>query len=245
MIVVDDGSTDGSTDGLTDAFPGIQVFRQDNQGVSAARNAGIQLARSEWIAFLDSDDVWLERKCERQIHALIRSPDHRICHSQEKWIYRSVEKPVPSAYQKKGGWIFLDCLPRCALSPSTVVIHKNVFGEVGYFDESLPACEDYDLWLRVASKFPALLVDEPLIEKHGGHDDQLSNQRGLDAFRIQALQKVLSESELNPEYRFHAIATLQSKCAIVAKGAKKRGAFDESKRFLDIAARYESPRRMK
>ncbi len=234
IIVVDDGSTDGTADWIQTLFPSIKLIAQENRGVSAARNAGIQAASCEWIAFLDSDDVWLPNKIEAQISALKSNPEYKICHSEERWIFQGKQKRVPPAYRKQEGWIFENCLPLCAISPSTAVIHRSIFETVGLFDESLPACEDYDLWLRIACRYPVLLVDQPLIEKHGGNPDQLSNQRGLDSYRIHALQSILNSGHLNSEYRKSAIETLRSKCDIVANAAEKSGRTKEAERFRNI-----------
>ena len=238
IIVIDDGSTDGTEEWIRSHYPNIDLVVQTNQGVSAARNTGIRHASSDWIAFLDSDDIWMPNKIERQLAHLQTDPGTLICHTEEKWIYQGRAKTVSPAYRKKGGWIFEFCLPLCAISPSTSLIHKSVFDKVGVFDESLPACEDYDLWLRIASRYPVALVDEALIEKHGGHPDQLSNQRGLDAYRIQALQKIIDTDSLGAEHRALAIETLKSKCAILANGAQKHGRIDEAKRFQSISNRY-------
>lgn len=243
VIVVDDGSTDGSTSGLESSYPGIKVLRQENQGVSAARNAGIKVARSRWIALLDSDDVWLPQKCAKQMEALWQNPGFQICHTEEYWIYRGTRKTVPKDYRKSGGKIFLDCLPRCAISPSTAIVDRDLLLSLDGFDESLPACEDYDLWLRIAVRHSVLLVDEPLIEKHGGHPDQLSNQVGLDGYRIIALQKFLeSEAQLNAEYRERAIRVLVEKCAIHANGLEKRGLGEQAAHHRFIAERFRSDR---
>lgn len=238
VIVVDDGSTDGTEDWIRSSFANINLVTQTNQGVSAARNTGIQTASSQWIAFLDSDDVWLPTKIEKQIALLKANPEYKICHTEEKWIYQGSEKKIPASYRKRNGWIFEHCLPVCAISPSTAVIHCDLFDTVGLFDENLPACEDYDLWLRITASYPVALVDEPLIEKHGGQPDQLSNQRGLDAYRIQALEKLLLTKSLNPAHRSLAIETLQSKCAILAKGAEKQGRAEEANRFRSISSQY-------
>lgn len=221
IIVVDDGSTDGSTSHLEKQYPGIRVLFQKNQGVSAARNTGIREAKSEWIALLDSDDVWLKSKCDKQLKALQNHPNYHICHTHEKWIYKGREKQIPQNYHKKSGWIFSDCLPVCAISPSTAIVSRELLISIGLFDQTLPACEDYDLWLRIASRYPVLLVDEALIEKHGGHSDQLSDQRGLDLYRIQALEKFLNRSNSKTEYKKMARETLIKKCNIVIQGAEK------------------------
>jgi len=239
VILVDDGSTDGTKEWIRSTYPSVQVISQPNKGVSAARNTGIQAATTDWIAFLDSDDAWLPNKTECQIAFLQSHVEYKICHTEERWIYQGIPKKVPAAYAKHGGWIFEHCLPVCAISPSTTFIHRSVFDKVGLFDEAFLACEDYDLWLRIASRYPVGLVDEVLIEKHGGHADQLSNQRGLDSYRIEAIEKALNTNTLNSNHRILAIETLQSKCAILANGAEKHGRVAEAKRFRDISNRFQ------
>ena len=236
VIVVDDGSTDGTAEWVRANYPDVILIEQKNRGVSAARNAGIRKASSEWIAFLDSDDVWLPKKLEKQMAAIAEQSNYRVCHTEETWIYQGKEKPVASLYRKQNGWIFEQCLVVCAISPSTVLIHQSVFEEVGLFDESLPACEDYDLWLRICSKMPALLVDEPLIEKHGGNDDQLSAQWGLDRWRIEALEKLLKTDELSESQRTLATEQLRAKCKIYARGLEKHGKVEEAARYLELRA---------
>ena len=240
IIVVDDGSTDESTQELEKEYPGLRLIVQRHSGVSRARNTGIEAARSRWIAFIDSDDVWLPQKCAKQIEALSQNPSVLVCHTEEAWIFRGTPKTVPKDYRKLGGRIFLNCLPRCAISPSAAIIDRNLLTSLGGFDESLPACEDYDLWLRIAAHHSVLLVDEPLIEKHGGHPDQLSKQIGLDEYRIKALDKLLaSEVRLKSEYREKAIAMLLEKCAIHEKGLEKRGNSEEASLYRSIANQFQ------
>jgi len=113
------------------------------------------------------------------------------------------------------------------MSPSSILIHRNVFDETGLFDESLPACEDYDLWLQISARFPVLYVPEPLITKYGGHDDQLSRQYpAMDLFRIQALERILRYEHLRPSDRADALAMVLQKIKIVMNGAHRRGRRD-------------------
>ncbi|MGB5881995.1 MAG: glycosyltransferase, partial [Thermoanaerobaculia bacterium] len=165
IIVVDDGSTDDTGPLVRTQFGAVDYLAQENRGVSAARNRGIEVATGEWIALLDSDDEWLPEKLERQMACLDQEPDYRICHTDEIWV-RSGRRVNPRRkHAKQGGWIFKDCLPLCAISPSSVLIHRSVFDEVGLFDETLPACEDYDLWLRICSRWPVLFLPERLVVK--------------------------------------------------------------------------------
>jgi len=239
IIVVDDGSTDNTVSTLKSLHPEVKLIQQDNLGVSAARNTGISAARHDWIALLDSDDVWHENKLERLITELNNAPEYLICHSDEIWIRDGVRVNQMNKHKKAGGHIFQHCLPLCAISPSAVMIHRSLFDEIGLFDENLPACEDYDLWLRICSRYPVLFIDEALITKHGGHDDQLSRQYwGMDRFRIQALNKIVSANKLNYGDRDAAIKMMVNKINIYLAGAEKHGNTEHIEDFKELLTKY-------
>ena len=221
IIVVDDGSTDGTQTWLSTLDSGIRVITQQNRGVSAARNVGIAAARSQWLALLDSDDEWLPAKLERQLQSVDSST--QLCHTDEIWIRNGVRVNPHKKHKKRGGFIFSYCLPMCAISPSSVLMRKSLFDAVGLFDESLPACEDYDLWLRICSQYPVVYVDEPLLKKYGGHDDQLSRKHwGMDRFRVKALQMLIDDGELDEVQRAQVPDVLNVKLEILIQGAEKR-----------------------
>jgi len=228
VLVIDDGSTDQTAEQVEKYFPHVRYIWQENRGVSAARNRGIQETSGEWIAFLDSDDEWKPRKLERQLASLTANASILVCHTEETWIRNGTRVNPMKKHQKYGGHIFQRCLPLCVISPSSTMIHRSIFEEVGTFDESLPACEDYDLWLRVCVQFPILYLEEPLVVKYGGHADQLSGKYwGLDRFRIQALEKILTAESLSSENRRATVQTLLQKIDIYLQGAEKRGKEDE------------------
>ena len=223
IIVVDDGSTDATENTLRQMGSQITLLQQSHQGVSRARNLGIESANGEWLAFLDSDDVWQLNKIEQQIKSLQNEPEYRIAHADEIWIRSGVRVNPMKKHSKKGGWIFQDCLSLCFISPSSVVIHRSVFDRIGGFDESLPACEDYDLWLRITALYPVLYLSAPLTIRYGGHSDQLSMAHwGMDRFRIQALTKLLRSATLTTDDKLAACAVLRQKLAIMIAGASKR-----------------------
>ncbi|MEE4112496.1 MAG: glycosyltransferase, partial [Desulfobacteraceae bacterium] len=174
LIVVDDGSTDGTNRLLSRFGDRITVIRQANRGVSAARNAGIRSSTGELIALLDSDDTWLPGKVAAQVAFFSDHPDSLACQTEEIWMRNGVRVNPGKRHRKEAGMIFERSLALCLVSPSAVMVRKSLLDQVGLFDESLPACEDYDLWLRIAWKHPIHLIDRPLIIKRGGHDDQLS-----------------------------------------------------------------------
>ncbi|HEC13457.1 MAG TPA: glycosyltransferase, partial [Acidiferrobacteraceae bacterium] len=224
VIVVDDGSTDGSREEIKTSFPHVIYLSQSNNGVSAARNMGIRRSSGQWLAFLDSDDEWQPEKLARQFTAHQADPNYRVIHNDEIWVRNGRRVNPMNKHAKQGGHIFEHCLPRCVISPSAVMIHRQVFDEVGLFDETLPACEDYDLWLRICCRMPVLFINDALITKYGGHPDQLSHQHwGMDRFRIQAICKLVDGTSLPTHHHLAAIIMLLNKIEIFLKGAEKRG----------------------
>ncbi len=239
IIIVNDGSTDDTQPVLSN-YPGLCIIEQDNRGVSAARNAGIEKSEGEWIAFLDSDDEWLSDKLEKQWDAICND-DKLICHTDEIWIRNGKRVNPMKKHQKFGGWIYEKCLPLCVISPSSVMINKTVFEDIGTFDESLEVCEDYDLWLRICSKYPVIFIEEPLIVKYGGHDDQLSRKHwGMDRFRVFAMEKIVKSGTLNGKQMLFTKQMIIQKCEIIANGLKKRGKDKEALEWEAKRIKYDS-----
>jgi glycosyltransferase involved in cell wall biosynthesis len=228
LIVVDDGSTDHTFEILKQYGEDLGLIRQENRGVSAARNAGIHQASGHFIAFLDSDDLWLPKKLSHQIAFFNSNPDALICQTEEIWMRNHVRVNPKKRHKKPSGMIFEPSLSLCLVSPSAVMIKRTLFDYIGLFDETLPACEDYDLWLRISCRYPVHLIDTPLIIKRGGHDDQLSASWGLDKYRIRAIQKIIESDLLSASQFQAAIKTLKEKCAIYAAGCRKRGRIEEA-----------------
>lgn len=224
VLVVDDGSTDNLEQALRRFKDSrLRLIKQSHQGVAAARNRGIQHSSCSWLAFLDSDDYWLPEKLEKQVKFHQQNSDIFISQTEEIWL-RNGRRLQPKKYhQKPEGDIFYPSLARCLVSPSAVLIHKKVLDDVGLFDESLVACEDYDLWLRISVKYKLGLVKDELVVKNGGHSDQLSQQVwALDRFRVQALVKLLKEAELTLEQKKAVVIMLLKKLLILKNGARKR-----------------------
>jgi len=242
IIVVDDGSTD-TTHELLKSYPQVCTVTKGHCGVSAARNAGIAKATGRFLAFLDSDDLWLPEKLGVQMSFFNRHPNALICQTEEIWIKNGVRVNPKMRHNKPSGMIFERSLELCLVSPSAVMMRRGLFDEVGWFDETLPACEDYDLWLRVACRFPIYLIDTPLVIKRGGHKDQLSRQPGLDRYRIYALVKILEtppEGGLKATQRKAAIEALSKKCTIYAAGCLKRGRVDEAREYSTLPLRFKN-----
>ena len=196
IIVVDDGSTD-NTKAIVKDFPEIIYIYQENRGVSVARNAGIQKAKNEWIAFLDSDDEWHSKKLQKQIDFHRKNSDILMSYTDEVWIRNGQKVKIPKKYRKIGEDAFVENLSYCNIAPSSVMLHKKLLDRVGLFDEDLEVCEDYDLWLRIASKEKIALIDEKLINKYAGHDEQLGFRKNMDRVRIAILQKLIASFDCN------------------------------------------------
>ena len=222
LVIVDDGSDIDIESAINHYQDRLRSVYQKQSGVSAARNRGIDESTQPWIAFLDSDDEWLAGKLSLQLAGLERSR-RLISHTEEIWIRNGIRVNPKNKHFKRGGFIFNDCLPLCSVSPSSVLIHKDVFSDVGLFDTQLPACEDYDLWLRIALRYEFDFVEQACLNKYGGHEDQLSRKHwGMDRFRVQALDKLLRSGSLSVNQKSAVQATLIEKLRILRLGALKR-----------------------
>ena len=231
LLVVDDGSTDRTEDVVREMGRRVRYHFRPHGGVSAARNAGLALARGEMIAFLDSDDLWLEDKIRVQLNFMKTFPRAAVCYTEERWIRHGRPVNPCRKHRKPSGWIFEQVLPLCLLSLSSALFRRQVFERVGGFDESLPACEDYDLGIRIAQRYPIHLISRPLIVKRGGHGDQLSHRHwGLDRFRVASLEKALN-LELSLRQRELVRREIVRKCRILAAGFRKRGNVTEAETY--------------
>lgn len=250
IIIVDDGSTDATYNILRDlGFNSLSTkktvlryFFQQNRGVSSARNSGIKEARSEYIALLDSDDLWLKSKLDRQVSAFQNdTQSSRLCHTDEIWIRNGVRVNQHKKHKKHGGNVFQSCLKLCCISPSSAMMHRSVFEDFGFFDEDLPACEDYDFWLRYSAKEDVNFIDEPLIIKKGGHSDQLSGAHwGMDRFRIYSIEKILKEPDLTLVHKTEAIHEVILKLEILINGSQKRQKFAYAENMLQQKQHWEA-----
>lgn len=235
--VIDDGGSDGTEEVVRKcagiASVPVHYVRTKHRGVSAARNTGVHLSSGNLVALLDSDDEWLPDKLERQTACLDRFPEAALVHGGEIWVRNGIEVQVPDAYSKYGGEVYDRCLPVCMIGPSTAVIRREVLVELGGFDESFPVCEDYDLWLRLTSRWPVALVEGPVTRKHGGHQDQLSTSHHLlDEWRVRALCKIIPTFEPDDPRRLATLAHLRRRGAVLAHGYLKHGREKEQRELV-------------
>ncbi|MDX2435320.1 MAG: glycosyltransferase [Desulfobacterales bacterium] len=236
LIVVDDGSEDNTDELIENYNSDIVYIRQENSGAAAARNRGIEKARYNLLAFLDSDDWFAENKLKTQIEAMSQNPSCLISHTNEIWYRNGQILNQKLKHRKNSGDIFSRSLELCAVGMSTIMIHKEIFDRYGFFDEGYPCCEDYEFWLRISAEEKFLLVEESLTLKDGGRDDQLSAiyRTGMDKFRIKAIMKTLASGRLTEEQSGIARRELERKCRIYGTGCIKHGRAEEGRYFLNL-----------
>lgn len=240
LILIDDGSTDNTADLIKDINDTRLIYiHQPHQGVSGARNLGISLAKAEFIAFLDSDDCFKPEKLKIAREYIDRFPEINIFHTEEIWYRDQKLLNQKKIHQKPDGYIFDNALKLCCIGLSTTVVKKDLFKAIGYFDENMPACEDYDLWLRASVLYPVKLIPQVLTIKQGGHHDQLSQKYpAMDTLRIYAIDKLLKHALLTDNQRNSAIVALKQKCLIYIAGAKKRNKFKEVEQYTSLMNFY-------
>lgn len=238
ILVVDDGSRDDTGQALESFLGRIRLLRHEsNLGVSAARNTGIRASSAPLVAFLDSDDRWMPAKLETQVRFFRKQPDAVACQTQEIWVRNGRRVNPARKHLKPTGDIFEPSLERCLVSPSAVMLRRTLLEEVGLFDEKLPVCEDYDLWLRISCRYPIHLIDQDLLVREGGHPDQLSAGRpGMDRYRIRSMARILRSGVLTEEQAQATLREIHRKCRIYGQGCLKRDRKEEGRYFLSLPA---------
>jgi len=242
ILITNDGSTDKTVEVLEEYarnFPALIrcVEHRQNQGVSASRNTAIKQASGDWIALLDSDDEWLTEKLTQQCNYHNQHPNLLLSQCNEIWIRNGNRVNKRDIHRKRGGCIFKASLKLCLVSPSAAIIHRSVFDEIGYFDETMPACEDYDFWLRALVKYPIGFLDKNLVKRYGGHDDQLSAKYwGMDRWRVRAIEKH-RHTDIPEDWKIALYEELINKLEVLYQGAAKRDK-PEAKKYRQKIERY-------
>lgn len=269
IIVVDDGSLDiahEQAQQIKALDPRVIYLRIDHCGMpGAVRNAGVDAARGEWVALLDSDDLWLPDKLALQKQCAASRPDVPLVHTRERWVRGGREISQAGQRHRRDGWIFPDALVKCVIGPSTVMMRRELYRALGGFRPDLEVAEDYEFWLRVTAHHLVAYVARPLVEKRAGHGEQLSEKYGhIEQFRIDGLERLVAEgyfSRVPPssvratrqaaqptaepttaaraaDLEQLARAELARKCRIYAAGAIKRGRQPEADHYRALADRH-------
>jgi hypothetical protein len=201
VIVVDDGSTDDTTSRLAGYSDRIRVIRQENQGLSAARNTGIRAARGDYVALLDSDDAFHPRKLERQMAAFAARPELALVgtgmFSEEPPVWAAVPDTPPRVGTPK----LDELVVRTCFAPSSAVIRKRCLDEVGLFDTELRSVEDRDMWIRVGARHQVGVIEEPLTWYRQTPGSMSRNPERMETNE----RKVLDKAFALPELRGHGL----------------------------------------
>lgn len=235
IILVNDGSSEdySEVESLVSELGGDYV-KTSNSGVAAARNLGIELSQGEYIAFLDSDDEWMEEKLFKQVDFLEHNRQYFLVQAFEKWNRNGKFLKVPKHLQPAHGDSFEKAIEHCCIGPSSVLIRKELFSEIGNFDTNLRICEDYDLWLRILDRYPVFCIQEELSIKYGGHADQLSmSEEAIDRYRVYALFKYLCGATDTDKIKL-VKSSLLKRLNILLSGAKKRNLITEVSNYLHL-----------
>lgn len=225
LVIVDDGSTDDtliSLDSLNTHDDHIQIHSRPHGGAAASRNFGIGKATGEWIGFLDSDDWWHPEKLQQQVLDIQNNPFTKIFHTEECWIRNGKPAFPQKKHRKQSGEIFEQAVQLCPISMSTVLVHRSLFNELGYFDSSYPVCEDYDFWLRSLWKYPVYLNSSLLVTQFAETSDQLSKKFvALDYYRVKSLVKIIKNEHISEQKKVVAVASATRRCELLLRGYKK------------------------
>jgi len=261
VIVVDDGSTDGTPVQVFSRFgaqpeaiaalarmnpTSIRPFSHSfvhhglpvhyhyygNRGLSSARNRGIRVARSPLLAFLDHEDAWSPDHLalsaevhEDDAHPVISYVNE--CSPKERARARAARRDEPLS-----GMIFEHVLDASQICISSSMINRVCFNECGFFDENLPACADYDLWLRLCSRYPVVHVPGPQLTRRSVRHRSSSRAWTWDRYRVYALEKAFQSGHLDPGQRLLVAEEIVRKCERLVDGFTKQTS-DERANFYE------------
>lgn len=242
VIIVDDGSID-MTSTLAVYFGDdlrVKYLKIKHNGMPGfVRNKGVEISSGKYLAFLDSDDLWVDSKLEKQIGFMENNSTYKVVHTREAWVRNGKTISQSGFNHKRFGNIFSDALVKCILGPSTIMLEKDLYIKLGGFRDDLEIAEDYELWLRLTDSNNIGYIDEPLITKRAGHVGQLSEKYGqIEIFRIRGLQKLVEQNYFKNGNQQQAENELAKKCRIYAAGCKKRNKIEEAEIYESIAFRY-------
>ena len=194
LIVINDGSQDSTLKIVSSILdPRLKVFSYPNTGLAATRNRGVSHASGEYISFIDADDLWTPDKLEAQFKALQGNPQAAVAYSWTDWIDESGQFLRPGGHISVNGDVFATLLVRDFMeSGSNPLIRAEALAEVGGFDESLPAVEDWDMWLRLAARYEFVCVPSPQILYRVSSSSMSSNVWKMEAGSLQVIERAFA-----------------------------------------------------
>ena len=236
IIVIDDASTDNTMvvlDGFKDRIKIIHL--EENRSVGAARNAGILASQGDYVAFLDSDDLWVSEKLRKQIDLFRTNTNIGLVYSDFSYFDENGIEPSTS-FEKNGGGkrgtIHRDVFMGGPISTLTATVRRTCLDKVGLFDETLPACEDLDMWLRITASYQVDFVNEPLslyrfspnqLHKYEGREKTLLGRLGarkkayMKSYDIRHLDRTILDKCFFNEYLELALIYIEENKMLAAR----------------------------
>lgn len=249
VVVVDDGSTDDTGRVIQERYGDrLTYIYQENQGPASARNASIRAAGGEYVALMDDDDLWLPTKLDKQVAALEEHPECALAYCaclEATADGQSTGQIHKSTDQGRTGDNFALFLRRAVIMETSVIVRRSALDEVGLFDEELPTAKDTDMFLRMALRFPAVYLREPLmlVREHPGRKTHADRQRGKHfQARVRTMRKLLAM--LPPEKERHRPALarmlLSASCQLLRLRAEQLAWDAFESELLDIIRTAEA-----
>lgn len=244
LIVIDDGSTDGTGELLQKHYGDrIRYAFQENKGRSEARNHGIRLAQGEYIAFLDSDDVWESEKVARQVAFMDQNPEYGLSHTFTSVISASGDPLPADTFTRlrnhsrgiQSGYSYGALTRRCIMFLSTVMVRSSLIPAIGFMDREIPAFEDWDWYLRAALVTKIGTLSEALT-RYRLHEGNSTNSEFLKGERMTSIKHLELSQDLPQSSRKRTQTNLFIHLAAVAY---KEGNDAECARFLRRAAQID------
>ena len=202
LVVINDGSQDGTLD-IVERIPDsrIKVFSYPNAGQSTSRNRGIEIAKGDYISFIDADDLWTPDKLEAQLQALQANPKAGVAYSWTDWIDESSQLLGKGSYNTEQGAVFTKLLLNdFVANGSNVLIRRQALTEVGGFDPSVTPAEDWDLWLRLAARYEFVAVRSPQILYRISPNSASFNVWKMEASSLQVIDKAFAIAPESLQY---------------------------------------------
>jgi glycosyltransferase involved in cell wall biosynthesis len=231
LIIVNDGSTDNTRE-VVENFHDRRIYyveHEKRRGANAARNTGIKLAKGEYIAFQDDDDIWLPRKLEMQIEVFQNSPQNvGVVYTGCLRIdcERGRAFRLPSIKEKRvEGYIHSNLLKKNFITTTTAVVKRECFQHSGLFDENLPRLQEWDLWIRISKHYSFKYINLPLVISYIFRENISRNLDALISAQTYILYKYFDEIS-------HDLKMLAHHYAVIGSLLHMRGKIKEGRKYL-------------
>jgi len=231
IIIVDDGSVDGTRDALIPYMQKIRYHYKENGGIASAKNAGISLSETEFVAFLDHDDLWAPDKLQLQMEHFNENPQIGLVYAKYT-SFRDGKELRTKPEKGYSGWIFKELLSKSFIQTSTVVVKRECLDAVGPYDETFFLGDEYDMFLRIARKFQCGFVDKGLT-RYRVHDTNASNNDFLfDNENLGVYKKIYNNfTDLDGVEKKILRKRIARYSMKVAEGLYSQGKLEESKEY--------------